>query len=348
MELQGCLGSEAARPSAAGPRHAAGRPFVNSEYGANVYLPQAYLGGPNNPFLEKLQAWNYVQRWHEYMEAGTVGGTSYCLYDLEKPTDHGSSCFGIMTFDRQPKLACWEISHLWRDFEVAPVANGTSPQLEIRYRRDYHARNCRLALTVGSQKKVLPLEDFRPNEQRLIPKPLSGESFHWRMDFTTHGGLPLAAAGAFPRSVEESDFLASLKSRQTRDFLTTLFDAEVVTTSGQPAPPTTAEMARSDGVIPVALRKRDGTVYLALITREAPKASPYREALTVDVALTGKVEAINDMTGQPTAEPVEVESIPSGLRLKNVRAARIPGAYGTRFPRPFALPVYRIVPNPEK
>ena len=28
--------------------------------------------------------------------------------------------FGIMTFDRKPKLACWELWHLWRDFEVKP------------------------------------------------------------------------------------------------------------------------------------------------------------------------------------------------------------------------------------
>jgi len=45
------------------------------------------------------------------------------------------------------------------------------------------------------------------------------------------------------------------------------------------------------------------------------------------------------MTGPPTGEPVETEPIPGGLRLKNVRAAHLPGSYGSQFPRPFPLPV---------
>ena len=67
-----------------------------------------------------------------------------------------------------------------------------------------------------------------------------------------------------------------------------------------------------------------------------------REGVTIDVAFQGKVAKVNDMTGEPLAEQVEAVPIPGGLRLINVKAARIPGPIGERARTPFALPVYRI------
>ena len=92
LRWQGCLPPDG--------KDGTGRPFVNSEFGANRYLCQPYLGGPNNPFLEKIHAWNLPNRWAEFMEHGTAGGAIYRLDDLEKPVDQGCSCFGIMTHDR--------------------------------------------------------------------------------------------------------------------------------------------------------------------------------------------------------------------------------------------------------
>jgi len=40
------------------------RPYIHTEFGANVYMPQACLRGPNSPVLEKIHAWNYPNRWY--------------------------------------------------------------------------------------------------------------------------------------------------------------------------------------------------------------------------------------------------------------------------------------------
>src|SRR5262249_33653222 len=143
-----------------------GRPFVNSEFGSNRYLCQAYHGGPNNPVLQKIHAWNFPHPWAEVMDHGTVGGAIYSPYHLEPPTDQGRSRFGTMTFDGQPKLACWEIGHLWRDFDADVRPGG----LALTYKRDYRARDCRLTITTPDGKSFTrPLEDFSPRSTRTIP-----------------------------------------------------------------------------------------------------------------------------------------------------------------------------------
>jgi hypothetical protein len=237
-----------------------GRPFVNSEFGANRYLCQAYLEGPNNPFLERIHAWNFPCRWAEFMEHGTVGGAIYCLYDLDAPRDQGCSRFGILTNDRKPKLACWEVGHMWRDFEVEAGEKG----LAISYKRDYWARDCRLTVApLAGQTIARQLDNFAPHAARTIV--LAGmapadaaKGFRWTLDFTTHAGLTSQAAGAWPIQVEEGDFLTRLQGRDTYPFLSELFDTEVLTAAGKPAPRTLAEMTNGDGIIPVTLRKRNG------------------------------------------------------------------------------------------
>ncbi|HTL31001.1 MAG TPA: hypothetical protein VL282_17350 [Tepidisphaeraceae bacterium] len=323
------------------------RPFVNSEFGANRYLPQAYLEGPNNPFLERIHAWNFPNRWAEFMEHGTVGGSIYSLYDLDAPRDQGCSCFGIFTYDRKPKLACWEIGHMWRDFEITV----RDDKLVVTYKRDYSAKNCRLTVTPVDGKAIThELEDFAPTSNRTVAlNDLFGsnilKSFHWSIEFTTHGGLPNAAAGAWPSQFEEEAFVKSLKDRETYPVLRELFDTEVLSVDGKPAPRTLAEMNDNDGVIPVALRKRNGVTYLVLITRENPHTDgPLRHGVNIDVAFKGKVTKIDDMTGAELPDSVAAMPIPNGLHLTNLDAARIPGAIGQRCKTPFKMPIYKISP----
>lgn len=339
LRWQGCLPPD-------GPTKE-GRPFVNSEFGANRYLCQAYREGPNNPFLERVHAWNLPCQWAEFMEHGTVGGSIYCLHDLAKPVDQGCSCFGILTSDGKPKLACWEVNHMWRDFDVAVDGK----ELAVSFKREYWARDCRLTVTpAGGKPTTVKLDDFAPGSRRAIDLNSVGindaaEQFHWRLDFTTHSGLIAAADGACPTAFEEAEFLGQLKVRDTYPFLGELFDTQVLTADGKPAPRTLAEMTNSDGVIPVALRKRNGVTYLLLITREKPEqGGPLHDGITIDVAFGGKVEKVDDMTGQPLPDAVDATPMGSGLRLRNVQAAKIPGAIGQRSKEPFKLPIYRIVP----
>ena len=309
LRWQGCLPPDG--------NDATGRPFVNSEFGANRYLCQAYLAGPNNPFLEKIHAWNLSCRWAEFMEHGTAGGSIYRLDDLDAPRDQGCSCFGILTHDGTPKLACWDVGHMWRDFEVEVKEKS----LAVNYKRDYWARDCRLTITpIDGKASTIQLDDFAPRSNRIIDlNSLSpadvAKGFRWRrFDFITHAGLPNQAAGAWPGKLEQSDFLERLKGRDTYSFLSELFDAEVLTADGKPAPRTLAEMTNGDGITPVALRKRNGVTYLLLIARENPNSKgPLREGITIDVGFTGKVEPVNDMTGTPLDEPVDAAPIPGGF-----------------------------------
>jgi hypothetical protein len=337
MEWQGCL-------PPCGP-DGKGRPFVNSEYGANRYLCQSYLAGPNNPVLEKIHAWNLSELWNVFMKHGTVGGTIYRFDDNSKPIDQGCSRFGILTDDQKVKLACWEVGQMWRDFTVET----DDKKLLVTFKRDYHARDCRLTITPVNGKPIqLTLKDFSPHSSRSISlKSLNLENgYRWRMDFTTHSGLANAAAGAWPVKLEEEDFLSLLRERNTAPFLTELFDTEVLTVTGNPAPPTLFEMTDSQGVIPVILRKPNGTAYLVIISREDPNtgAGQIKEGITLDIAFKGKVERVDDMTGQPLSDVIDATPVTNGLRLTNIKAARIPGPIGQRSAVPFMMPVYRIIP----
>jgi hypothetical protein len=233
---------------------------------------------------------------------------------------------------------------MWRDFDVEVRGK----ELVLSFKRDYRARGCRLTLTMPDGKPVArPLDDFAPHSTRTIVLKDAPAELRWQLNFTTHGGLPNQARGAWPTPAEEHDFLERLKPRDTFPFLRELFDAQVMTADGKPAPPTLAEMARpGDGIIPLALRKRNGVTYLLLISREKlGKAGPLRDGLTIDVAFKGKVEMVDEMTGQPLPNrAVDAVETPGGLRLRNVQAARIPGAIGERSDTPFALPIYRITP----
>jgi hypothetical protein len=104
-------------------------------------------------------------------------------------------------------------------------------------------------------------------------------------------------------------------------------------------------MTNADGIIPVALRKRNGVTFLLLIAREKPnKDGALRSGVTIDVAFQGKVAKVDDMTGEPLTDSVDATPMGGGLRLRNVQAARIPGPIGQRSATPFTLPVYRITP----
>ena len=325
------------------------RPYIHTEFGANVYMPQAHLRAPNSPVLEKIHAWNYPHRWRTYLDAGTIGGTNYCLYDYDysevdpNAWDKGYTNFGIMTFDRKPKLACWELWHLWRDFAVAPAAEGNGAVL-IRYGRDYQARGCRLTLRTGTEQRTHRLEDFAPNSQRVVDVGLAADRFRWQMDYTTHGGLPMMAVGAHPRTVEEGDFLRRLSTRDTYGFLRELFDAEVITMNGVSAPPTLKEMEREDGVVPVAFRKPNGVVYLTLFTRRKPPAGAYARDVSVETAFEGPVERVDELTGRPTDDPVRSERRPGGVRLVGLDVPYLPASYTHRSSQPVSLPVFRVRP----
>jgi hypothetical protein len=321
------------------------RPYVNTEFGANVYMPQAYLGGPNTPVLEKIHAWNYPNRWNTYLAAGTSGGTNYCFYDYDyskvnvNAWDKGFTNFGVMTFDRQPKLACWGLWHLWRDFEV--TADGRRG-LRITYCRDYWARDCRLTIRSDGEEQARDLDDFAPNSQRTVAWDELSAPFRWRLDYTTHAGLTMVACGAYPRSAEAEDFLQRLQGRETFAFLRELFDAEVLAADGRRVG-TLREMEREDGVVPVVFRKPNGVAYVTAFTRRAEGL--YAEPVEIDVAFAGRVEAVDEMTGGPTGARVEVGPLADGLRLRNLRVPKIPTSYTQRAKTPIELPVYRITPR---
>jgi hypothetical protein len=197
---------------------------------------------------------------------------------------------------------------------------------------------------IDKQPSIISLDDFAPGTKRTIDLSAPG-GFRWKLDFTTHSGLLNQAAGAWPADLEQSDFLQRLKTRETYPFLNELFDTQVLKADGNPAPPTLAEMSNADGIIPVALRKPSGVTYLLLITREkADENGPLREGVTIDLAFAGKVEKVDDMTGQALPDAVDTTRIAGGVRLHNIQAARIPGAIGQRCKTPFKLPIYRITP----
>lgn len=228
-----------------------------------------------------------------------------------------------MTFDRQPKLACWELWHLWRDFEVTPIGSG---QFQIHWKREYAARKCRLMLQVGAQECVYPLKDFAPHSTPSIDVPPEVAAFRWRMDYTTHGGLPMKACGAYPLAVEEADFLDLLRERDTNPFLKELFDAQVTTIDGESAPPTLREIERDDGVVSVAFRKRNGDVYVTAFTRTKPESGLYDDEVTLDIGSPGRVTAVDEFTGQAIASSISVQQTATGVRISNLRVFLLAGS----------------------
>jgi len=341
MKSEGCF-----RPG--GPK-GKGRPFVMSEFGSSVYLGNAHHGGNTvNPVLEKIQAWNIPNRWAEIMEAGGIGGTIYKITDSwGKNAEGGGGAYGILTAGGQPKLSAWEVRKIWRDFTLEV----RGAKLRINFPRAYYARNCVLTLTPVNGKSLrFELKDFAPRSSRTIPLKTLGldnapEGWRWRIDYTTHSGLVNAAAGAWPAKLEEQDFLASISNRPTAPFLTELFDAKVLTIKGKPAPRTFAEMTDKQGVTSVILRKPNGVAYLVLITREDPNPNPLRGDITLDIAFKGKVEKVDDITGQPLPGKIDATPTAKGMRLKNLEAARIPSRVSPRSREPFMVPVYRITPQ---
>jgi hypothetical protein len=310
-------------------------------------MPQLHLGGPNSPVLEKIHAWNYPCRWAEYQAAGAQGATNYCLYDYDYSRvnraswDKGFTNFGILTFDRQPKLACWELWHLWRDFTVMPVAPG---QLRFHWKRDYFARQCRLTLEIDKQEHVYPLRDFGPHSTHSVRVPLDVSTFRWRIDYSTHGGLPMQACGGHPAAIEEADFLDRLKQRDTYPFLKELLSAQVITIDGQAAPPTLRELQRDDGVVAVAFRTRSEDIYVTAFTRTKPANGLYRENVTLDMGLSGRVTMVDEFTAKAIPSSISVRNTATGVQISNLRVPYLPSHYGQRATEPIALPVLKLTP----
>lgn len=319
------------------------RPFLHTEFGANVYMPQVYSQGPNTPVMEKIHAWDFPQRWTEFMRAGLVGGVNYRLFDGRPNPDKERQFtnFGIMTADHKPKLACWELWHLWRDFDVGQIIDNGEPAAYVNYPRDYWARDCRLTIEDGTTKRTLPLPDFRPRSGRAFHVGRLPASFRWRIDYTTHGGLTMVACGAYPLRREADEFLARLAGRPTLPFLRELFDAEVIAADGRRDMTTLKDMERPDGIVTVCFRKPGGRpVYVTAFARRA--TTPYVEGVQLDLAFNGRVTAVDEMTGKPLDTPVEVEHVGPSLRLKNVRVPYLNSRYSQRLNTPVRMPVYRI------
>ena len=80
------------------------------------------------------------------------------------------------------------------------------------------------------------------------------------------------------------------------------------------------------------------------IARENPNtdAGQIREGINLDIAFRGKIEKVDDMTGLPLSDVVDATPTATGLRLTNIKAARIPGPIGQRSHTPFMMPIYRI------
>ena len=324
------------------------RPYVHTEFGANRYMPQACIGGRNSPVLEKIHAWNYPNRWAEYSEAGTCGGTNYCMYDYDPTTvgpdswDKGFTNFGIMTMHRNPKLACWELWHIWRDFELKP---GVSRQkIEFTYRREYWARNAVLTIEDTTGTRTVALSDISPRENRTLPLPGESPWLRWQIDYTTHRGLPMIAMGVWPPEREKGAFLELIADRQTGPFLRELMGTEVVSADGSPAPRTLKEMERDDRTVVVGFRKPDGVTYLTCFSTRRPKQGLYHENTSIDVAFAGSVSRVDEWTGLEIPEQTTCEAVPGGSRIHGIRVPHISPSYGHRSRQPVELPVFRVTP----
>jgi len=196
----------------------------------------------------------------------------------------------------------------------------------------------------GDAEETVKVGDFAPKSERVVTLMRAAPRFRWGMDYTTHGGLSMTSCGAWPASAESEDFLSRLKDRDTHPFLRELFDADVLTADGRSDATTLRNMEREDGIVPVVFRKANGVVYVTALARKKPPAGAYWEGISVDAAFKGRAEAVDEMTGEPTGARVEVEPLPNGLRLRNLRVPYIPAHYGARLQTPVSVPVIRIAP----
>ena len=150
----------------------------------------------------------------------------------------------------------------------------------MNYKRDYWARDCRLTITpIDGKPSTIQLDDFAPRSNRIID--LNSLTCRCHGVFvggtvTTHAGLPNQAAGAWPDKLEQFDFLERPKGRDTYSFLSELFDTEVLTADGKPAPRTLAEMTNGDGITPVALHSRRRDVSAAGARENPSSKGPLR------------------------------------------------------------------------
>ena len=104
-------------------------------------------------------------------------------------------------------------------------------------------------------------------------------------------------------------------------------------------------MQRPDGVVPVAFRKRDGTVYVTAFARLSVSGDLYVKA-DIQTAFKGTATQVDEWTGEPSGAAVECETNVRGARIRNVNVPRIPGAIGQRSEKPLSLPVFRITAAP--
>jgi hypothetical protein len=164
------------------------------------------------------------------------------------------------------------------------------------------------------------------------------------MTYTTHQGLTMRSTGAWPVSVEENDFLNSIKQRETAGFLTELFDAQVVTIRNKTAPPTLMDMIEDQKVIPVAFRKPNGTVYITAFSRAEKEGQMFVTA-DIKTSFKGNVQAVDEWTAKPLNTKVKYTQSHTGIILKDVKIPCIAGAIGKRSDVPFDMPVFKITPN---
>jgi hypothetical protein len=150
----------------------------------------------------------------------------------------------------------------------------------------------------------------------------------------------MVACGAYPAQREADEFFSRLAGRSTLPFLRELFDAEVLSADGRKNVTSLKDLERGDGIVTACFRKPGGRVYVAAFARRAN--GEYVDAANLDVAFTGHVTAVDEMTGEPLATAVEVEPNGRGLRIKNVRVPHLPERYSQRLVTPVHMPVFRI------
>lgn len=324
------------------------RPYFNTEFGANNYMPQPYLGAPNHPILEKIHAWNLPNRWETYLKAESNGGVIYCMHDYEpgsrmttNSTDNGFTNFGILTWDGKPKLAVWSVRQMYRDFDVVPQDSG---KLVLKYKRHYAAR--KPVLTIEDENGIprrYPLTDIAPLAETTVETGSQPSTFRWRLDYQTHGGLETAAAGIWPLEADKKAFLRSLEGRETYNLLSRFFDAEVLSFEGAPAPITLKELEDKNGTIRVAFRCTNGDVYLSAFSRKPVNDGLYHEGVALVTKFEGKAELVDDLTGEPLGQPLDIETIPGGgMKIKGLRVPYIAARFGQRPREAVSFPLIRI------